>query len=108
MNSFCDDDWENDPDSRKIRTVFVLMINGGAVAWAARRQTIIAQSTAEAEYVAACGASMEGREIANMLDEILLCIKVKNVLTIGVDNSATITLVCTSTNSNKTRPIELR
>ena len=78
-------------------TGFVRTINGGAVAWALRRQTIIAQSKSEADYVAACVASMESRRIANMLDGILQCIKVKKVLTMGVDNSPAITLVCKPT-----------
>ncbi|CAI5727706.1 unnamed protein product [Peronospora farinosa] len=83
-------------------------MESGAVAWAARRQTIVAQSTAEAEYVAACEASMEGRGIANMLNEIFHCIQAHAVLTMGIDNAAAISLACKPTHSSKKRHIELR
>ena len=80
-------------------------MTGGAVARAARRQTIIAQSTAEAEYVAACEAAMKGRGIANMLDESIPFMNVQAMLQMGVDNSAAITLACKPTYSTKTRHI---
>ncbi|GMF48719.1 unnamed protein product [Phytophthora fragariaefolia] len=67
-------------------------IAGDAVAWAARRQTIKAQSTAEAEYVAACEAVMEGRGIINTLDEARHEINTKTYLRLGVDNTAAIVL----------------
>ena len=59
INGYCDADWENDPESRKIVTWFLLLMEGWAAAWTARRQTVVKQSTAEAGYVAACEASME-------------------------------------------------
>ncbi|GMF47619.1 unnamed protein product [Phytophthora fragariaefolia] len=103
-----DADWGNDPDTRKSVTGFVLTIAGCAVAWAARRQTIIAQSTAEAEYVAACEATMEGRGVVNMMDEALPKINMSTELTMRVDNNAAIAFATAPTYSRKTRHIELR
>ena len=60
------------------------------MAWAARRQTVVAQSTAEAEYVASCEARMEGRALANVLTEVLP--KRKIDFTLEVDNQAAISL----------------
>jgi hypothetical protein len=108
VSGYSDADWGNDPETRKSVTGFVITIAGGAVAWAARRQTIVAQSTAEAEYVAACEATMEGRGIVNMLDEALDVIDMKSRLTMGVDNSAAIALAKPPTYNSKTRHIELR
>ena len=50
---YCDSDWAGDVDSRKSTTGYVLMLNGGAVAWKSKRQPLVAMSTAEAEYIAA-------------------------------------------------------
>ncbi|KAG2789936.1 hypothetical protein PC129_g22768 [Phytophthora cactorum] len=79
VSGHSDAGWANDPETRKSVTGYVLTIAGGAVAWATRRQTITAQSTAEAEYVAAYEATMEGREIINMLDEAQHVIKVNQI-----------------------------
>ncbi|POM71807.1 Hypothetical protein PHPALM_11577 [Phytophthora palmivora] len=65
-------------------------------------------STAEAEYVATCEATMEGRGIANMLDEALKMIEVNTKLTMGVDNNSAIALAKAPTYNSKTRHIELR
>ncbi|POM71523.1 Copiatype Polyprotein [Phytophthora palmivora] len=43
-------DWANDPGQRKSTTGFVFMLAAGGVAWMSKRQSIIALSTAEAEY----------------------------------------------------------
>ncbi|KAG3081613.1 hypothetical protein PI124_g14215 [Phytophthora idaei] len=106
VSEHSDADWANDPETRKSVTGYLLTIAGGAVAWAARRQTITAQLTAEAEYVAACEATMEGRGIINMLDEALHVIEVKTRLKLGVDNNAAIALAKAPTYNSRTRHIE--
>lgn len=108
VSGHSDADWGNDPETRKSITGYVLTIGGGALAWAARRQTITAQSTAEAEYVSACEAAMEGRGIVNMLDEVLHVIEVETGFKLGVDNNAAIALAKSPTYSSRTRHIELR
>ncbi|KAE9354746.1 hypothetical protein PR003_g3197 [Phytophthora rubi] len=108
ISGYCDADWSNDPETCKSITGHVMTIAGGAVACAARRQTITAQSTAEAEYVAACEAAMEGRGIVNMLDEALHVVDMKTNLRLGVDDNAAIALAKRPTYSSKTRHIELR
>ncbi|POM65449.1 Integrase catalytic core protein [Phytophthora palmivora] len=50
LDGFCDSDWANDPGQRKSTTGFVFMLAAGGVAWMSKRQSIIALSTAEAEY----------------------------------------------------------
>ena len=70
IDGYCDSDWGNDPDSRKSITGFVHCLAGGAISWASRRQTIVEQSTAEAEYVSACEACMEGQGLRNVLIQV--------------------------------------
>jgi len=41
VSGHSDADWGNDPETRKSVTGFVVTIAGGAVAWAARRQTVV-------------------------------------------------------------------
>ncbi|POM80958.1 Integrase catalytic core protein [Phytophthora palmivora] len=97
LDGYSDSDWGNDKDTRK---------RGGAISWASRRQTIVAQSTAEAEYVAACEAVMEGRALMNILNELLP--EVKRKLTLGVDNHSSYVIAPSPTFSRRTRHIELK
>ncbi|GMF18399.1 unnamed protein product [Phytophthora fragariaefolia] len=69
LRDLVDSDWGNDPDARKSVTGYVHCMSGGAISWASRRQTIVVQSTAEAEYVAACEACMEGQGLRNVFTE---------------------------------------
>ena len=48
--AYADADHAGDPDTRRSVTGYVLMMNGGAIAWQSTRQHVTALSTAEAEY----------------------------------------------------------
>ncbi|OWZ22007.1 Copia type Polyprotein [Phytophthora megakarya] len=79
---------------------------GGAVSWASRRQTIVAQSTSEAEHVAACEACMEGEGLRNVLIEVFSQLAVRFQL--GIDNQGVFVVATNPTYSHRTRYIELR
>jgi len=49
LQVFADTDWAGDIDSRRSTTGFVFTCNGGPIAWASKRQSTVATSTAEAE-----------------------------------------------------------
>jgi hypothetical protein len=93
-------------ESRKSTTGYVFTLAGGAIAWMSRRQTIIALSTAEAEYVSACEATMEAASEFNILHEILPDYKI--YVNIGIDNQAAYIMATNPTYSKRTRHIELR
>lgn len=52
MKAFADSDWAGDRETRKSITGYVVMVIGSPVSWKSQRQTIVALSSAEAEYVA--------------------------------------------------------
>jgi hypothetical protein len=56
---YCDSDWAGDLDGRRSTSGWVAMLGGGAVAWQSRLQKAPAQSSCEAEYVAAGMAACE-------------------------------------------------
>jgi hypothetical protein len=56
---FVDSDWAGCPDSRRSTTGFTLMLNGAAVAWKSKRQSVVALSSAEAEFMAASALVQE-------------------------------------------------
>jgi len=52
LRGFVDADWAGDIECRRLTTDFVFTCNGGPISWASKRQSTVATSTAEAEYVA--------------------------------------------------------
>ena len=59
MLGYTDSDFQADRDSRKSTSGSVFTLNGGSVVWRSVKQSCIADSTMEAEYVAACEAAKE-------------------------------------------------
>ncbi|KAG3160442.1 hypothetical protein PC128_g21094 [Phytophthora cactorum] len=106
IDKYVDADWGNCPETRKSVSGYVMKMAGGPVASAARRQSIVALSTTEAEYAAACEACQEGQSIKNVLMEIIGERDLE--FNLGVDNQAAISLATHPTYSRKTRHIELR
>ena len=56
---YSDADWAGDLDTRRSTTGYLFRLSGGAVSWQSKRQRTTAQSTVEAEYMAAAAATKE-------------------------------------------------
>ena len=56
---YTDSDFQADKDSRKSTSGSMFTLNGGAVVWRSIKQSSIADSTIEAEYIAASEAAKE-------------------------------------------------
>jgi len=56
---FVDSDWAGCPDTRRSTSGFVFILNGAAISWKSKRQSTVALSTAEAEYVSASSMVQE-------------------------------------------------
>ena len=56
---YVDSDWAGCPDTRRSTSGYVLMLNGGAVSWRCKRQSVYALSSAEAEFIAASSMVQE-------------------------------------------------
>ncbi len=67
------------------------MIDGGAISWSAKKQSIIALSTAEAEYIAATHAAKEVLWIRTLISNITQPLTLPTIL--YCDNQASIALM---------------
>ena len=56
---YTDSDFQLDKDSRKSTSCSIFTLGGGAVVWRSIKQSSIAYSTMEAEYIEACEAAKE-------------------------------------------------
>jgi hypothetical protein len=59
VDGYVDVDWGNDLLNRKSRTGYVFMMNGGPISWTSRKQSTIALSTLEVEYMSLFNAARE-------------------------------------------------
>ncbi|KAA0047751.1 gag/pol protein [Cucumis melo var. makuwa] len=57
LTGYTNSDFQTDKDARKSTSGSVFTLNGGAIVWRSIKQSCIADSTMEAEYVAACEAT---------------------------------------------------
>ncbi|POM64023.1 Hypothetical protein PHPALM_20512 [Phytophthora palmivora] len=102
LEGYCDSDWGNDPDTRKSITGYVVKSGFMGIS----TTDIVAQSTAEAEFVAACEACMEGQSLRNIVTEVFPELQVN--FTLEIDNQAAFMMTTNPTYSRRTRHIELR
>jgi len=70
LQGLVDADWAGDIDGRRSTTGFVFTCNGGAIAWASKRQSPVATSTAEAENVASAMATKEALWLRKLLSAL--------------------------------------
>ena len=59
VEGYSDADWAGDVNDRKSTSGYVFTISGGAVSWKSKKQTSVALSTAETEYMALASTAQE-------------------------------------------------
>lgn len=70
VEGYSDSDWAADKESRKSTSGFVFMLNGGPVSWCSKRQSTVALSSTEAEYIALTLAAKEATCLRLLLTEL--------------------------------------
>ena len=66
-----DADWAGDVGDRKSTSRYVFLLEGAAISWKSSKQTCVALSTAEAEYVALSGAVQEAVWLQQLISDLL-------------------------------------
>ena len=103
---YSDADWANDMDDRRSTTSNVFTMSGGAISWLSQKQTTIALSTAEAEYVALGSATQEAIWLYQLLND--LKIDTKGSIEIMEDNQSTIAMAKSSVGHKRTKHIDIK
>jgi uncharacterized protein YjeT (DUF2065 family) len=103
---FSDADWAGQSDDGRSMTGGVLMVAGGVVAWSSRRQSTVAISSMESEFIALVSATADARWIQQLLQEIGMSDKLP--IPIFVDNKAVIDYCNNESNSSRTRHFNIK
>ena len=98
---YTDSSWANDLDDRHSTTGNLFLLGEGAVSWLSKRQTVVAVSTAEAEYIALYHATQESVWLRQLLTDIDKP-TTSTPVTLMVDNQAAIA-IANNTTSRRTR-----
>ena len=106
LSGWTDSDWGGDVDGRKSTSGFVYCLAGAAIAWRSKKQTTVALSSTEAEYVAAALAAKEGIWIHSILEELNLFKTSKLIL--HCDNQSCIKLACNPKMSDNIRHVSFK
>jgi hypothetical protein len=69
LNIYCDADWASERDWKSI-SGYAITIAGGAVAWSSKKQSTVAPSTPEAEYIAAAHVAKQVLWYRSLLTEL--------------------------------------
>jgi hypothetical protein len=72
LYGFSDSDWAGDLGDRKSTGGFTFLMSSAAISWKSKKQTIVALSTTEAEYIAASEAAREAIWLQRLLDDLLI------------------------------------
>ena len=87
---YSDSDFAGCPDDRKSTSGFIFMMAGGAIAWKSVKQTLIATSTMEAEYVACYEATRQAMWLKNLISGFRIVESISRPLVIYCDNTAAV------------------
>ena len=92
IRAYCDADFGGDLADRKSRSGFVVCLGDAPIEWMSKKQSIVALSTAEAEYIAMAKAS-QAVSYAKYLLEFILSEEVDGPIEIRGDNKAAISII---------------
>ena len=93
-------------DTGRSTSGYLLTIGGGAVSWSSRLQSLVAQSTTEAEYIAAVDAGREAVWMRNLLTELGYTLDGPSVL--NMDNQSAISVAKNPEHHGRMKHLDLR
>ena len=85
---YCDSDWAGDLDDRRSTSGYVFCIGAGPISWRSKKQSCVALSSAEAEYMALASASQEALWIRELLTSLNVHVSAPTL--INVDSQSAI------------------
>ena len=59
ITGYCDASWATDPENPRSTTGYMFSVQGGAICWNSRRQSTVALSSTEAEYLSLSSTTQE-------------------------------------------------
>ena len=100
-----DSDFASDKESRKSQSGYFTLLNGNILSWSSKKQSLVALSSTEAEYIALTEATKSGIFFKNILKELFYSIPFIDLLG---DNLSSLTLSAHPYNHNRSKHIDIK
>jgi len=108
VKGYTDASLMTDLDDFKSQSGYVFTLNGGAVSWKSSKQNTVADSTTEAEYIAASEALKEGYWIKKFITELGVVPCAEDPMELYCDNCGAVAQAREPRSHQKSRHIEHR
>ena len=108
VKCYTDASFTTDRDDCKSQSGYVFIVNGGAVSWKSSKQSVVAQSTTESEYIAASEAAQEAAWMKKFIGDLGVVPSIQDPLEVFCDNEGAIALAKEPRSHKKTRHISRR
>ncbi len=105
LQAFSDADWGRDMHGRKSIYGYIIHLNGCPIGWTSKKQTFVAHSTCESEYVGMSEATRELRWIFQILQEMKMSV---NVPILYGDNHSAISIASNKRMDNRIKSIDIK
>ena len=106
IKAFSDSDWVGSKTTRRSISGFVAFMAGGPIRWKSKKQSVVALSSCEAEYIAITETAKEVIWLIQHLRE--LGFKVKSPVSLLADNQAAIALSKNPVHHQRSKHIDIR
>ena len=105
---YSDSDFAGCVDTRKSTFSYLFLLAGGAISWKSAKQSVIAASTMEAEFVACFEATVHGLWLRNFISRLWIVNSIAKPLKIYCDNSTTVFFSKNNKYSKGAKHMEIR
>jgi hypothetical protein len=104
--AYVDSDWAGCADTRRSTSSYIFLMAGAPVAWASKRQSVVALSSTEAEYISIARAAQQAMWMSEFMREALLL--QPTPFTLLGDNLGSIALTKMTKGHNLSKHIDIR
>jgi transposase InsO family protein len=105
---YSDSDFVGCVDSRKSTSGYIFMMAGGAVSWRSAKQTLIATSTMEAEFVSCFEATLHGVWLKSFISGLRIMDSISKPLRMYCDNSAVVFMAKNNKSGSRNKHIDIK
>ena len=104
---YSDSDYAGCTIQRKSTSGYVFLLAGGAISWKSKKQSVVATSSCEAEYIASCMAAKEAIWLSRLVADLRQQEK-PDTVSILVDNNGAKDLALNATVNERTKHIDIQ